>query len=197
MDHKMTFFDALLARHQKALANTLAKISLIFSTKAQPKIRIKQNMQCLKGQTFLIDIFIFLTASVVVFLLFLFMLSTTNTFRAQDERMQKAIENAADILVSQGDPINWGANLSNIHILGLADRKGVIDLSKLSLLNQTEYTDILSLNPYNISIQILDQNSVIYSTGWINASAAIAVTDRIVLYNDTARILRVKASKES
>jgi hypothetical protein len=154
------------------------------------------NTKALKGQTFLIDIFIFLTASVVVFLLFLFMLSTTNIFRAQDERMQKAIENAADILVSRGDPINWESNLSNIHLLGLADRKGVIDLSKLSLLNQTEYTDILSLNPYNISIQILDQNSAIYSTGWINASAAIAVTDRIVLYNDTARILRVKASKE-
>ena len=158
--------------------------------------RVIRNRRFLKAQTFLIDIFIFLTASIFIFLLFLFMLSTANTFRTQDERMQRAVENAADVLISQGDPINWGSNLSNIHILGLADRKGRIDSSKLFSLNQTEYTNLLSLNPFNVSIQILNVNSIIYSAGWVNTSARVAVADRIVLYNNAPRILRIKASTE-
>jgi len=149
-----------------------------------------------KGQTFLIDIFIFLISSIFVILLFLYMISAVNTFRLQDERMQKGIENAADILLSQGDPINWESNLSNIHILGLADRRGRIDASKLSALNQTEYTDILSLNPYNVSINLLKNGSQVYSTGWYNSSARVAITERIVLYNNSAYLLRIIASEE-
>jgi hypothetical protein len=124
------------------------------------------------------------------------MISTTNTFRTQDERMQKAIENAADILVSQGDPLNWESNLSNIHVLGLADMKGKIDISKLQVLNQTEFIELLSLNPYNVSIKLLKNGNQIYSTGWYNSSARVAVTERIVMYNSSAHLLRIIASEE-
>jgi len=150
----------------------------------------------MRGQTFIIDLFMFLTSSLFVVMLFLFMVSTTNTFRMQDERMQKSIENAADILVSQGSPLNWESNLSNIHILGLADRKGKIDPSKLQALNQTEFTEFLSLNPYNVSIKLLKDGTAIYSTGWYNSSANVAVTERVVLYDGSAHLLRIIASEE-
>ena len=148
------------------------------------------------GQTFLIDTFAFLASSMFILILFLFMLSTTNTFRTQDERMQKAIENAADALMAQGDPVAWERNLSGVHILGLADRKGRIDSSKLAALNQTEYTDFLSLNPYNVSIKLLKSGVQVYSTGWYNSSARVGVAERLVLYNNSPHTLRITASEE-
>ena len=149
-----------------------------------------------KGQTFLIDTFAFLSASMFVVILFIFMLSTTNNFRSQDERMQKAIENAADALMAQGDPIAWERNVSGVHILGLADRRGRMDSSKLAALNQTDFTDLLSLNPYNVSIKLLKGGVQVYSTGWYNSSARVGVADRLVLYNNSPHTLRITASEE-
>jgi len=155
-----------------------------------------RNLRFLKGQAFLMDIFIFLTASMFVILLFVFMISITNNFRVHDASMQRAIENAADVLVSEGYPVNWEANLSNIHILGLANKRGKIDPSKLAKLNQTEYTELLSLNPYNISIKLSRDGNQVYSTGWYNSSANVAITERLVLYNNSVYSLRIIASEE-
>ena len=149
-----------------------------------------------KGQTFLIDTFAFLSASMFVVILFIFMLSTTNNFRSQDERMQKAIENAADALMAQGDPIAWERNVSGVHILGLADRRGRMDASKLAALNQTDFTDLLSLNPYNVSIKLLKGGVQVYSIGGFNSSARVGVAERLVLYNNSPHTLRITASEE-
>ncbi|MEM2974373.1 MAG: hypothetical protein QW112_01970 [Candidatus Micrarchaeia archaeon] len=149
-----------------------------------------------RGQTFLIDMFVFLTATIFILILFVFMLSTTNNYKTQDGRMQRAVETAANILISQGHPSNWEANVSEINILGLADRRGRIEQAKLAALNRTEYVELLSMSPYNVSISLLRDDTTIYSTGWINSSARVAVSDRIVVYNGSVCVLRVMASEE-
>lgn len=142
-----------------------------------------------KGQIFSTDaIFALITFSVVVIMSFSLIntqISKSVNIELQNQMNEKAFEIADFLVRTPGYPDNWTS--SNVKLVGLASPDHVLQIAKLSQLNNISYTDLgtdLKARPYNFLINI-SSSGYNYSKGlvWNSSASKIVVVERSVLIN--------------
>lgn len=149
-----------------------------------------------KGQLFSYDFIVSAVLFLFFFSTFFFVWDYLNRQVAWQSELRDIQERASllsDVLVrTDGYPVNWTS--ANVETMGLAGEDGIIDQSRLSALNATNYStarDVMGLGRrYELYLQLNDTaNRTIFVYGQPVSSPKVAVPiNRYVLYdNSTSR----------
>jgi hypothetical protein len=153
------------------------------------------KMNTLKGQTFMIELIIMIVVTLFVMLTYLDLLRDINSYRSIDERHMFIVHDVANNLVlTRGYPADWDQYTSNeslIQSLGLISRRNVIDNTKLSMLNSTNFGYFTGIEKYNISIKIMQGIYTLYQAGTDDNSTTRILVERTCVYNNTPAIFRL------
>jgi len=150
----------------------------------------------LRGQVYMVETITVLIVSMIILVTSFSILSGINSYRAATDRTMNAVEDATDsLMLSRGYPPDWDQNAPQASVLGIALRRNVIDSAKLNSLNLTDFSALMGLERFNVSVSIYSGGIQVYQVGSVNSSTSITLIERTCAFsNGTPCTLRVQAS---
>jgi len=150
----------------------------------------------LKGQAYMVEMFTVMIASIIILGAAVTLLGSINTYRMRTDKTLLAAQDAVNaLMLTPGFPSDWERNPSSASVVGIAYRRNVIDAAKLDALNQTNYSALMGLERFNISISITSGGLIVYQTGTVDTNSSLAMVERTCAFiNGTPCTLRLMVS---
>lgn len=144
----------------------------------------------MKGQIFFTDVIIFMMVVMVLIVAILSTYETINNFRLKSrvDKLEFLAQDATNsLMLSRGYPRDWDQNITdgNVQALGLTIRRNIVDNTKLSVFNSSNFTKHLGLDGYNVSITIVQNSTTVYSFGTTDTTTNKIVVERLCVLNSS------------
>jgi len=157
----------------------------------------KNSMEgCLRGQIYVVELLAVIIMAMIIVIASISVFTSINNYRSASDRTANAAQDAANALIlTRGFPADWDQNASSATIVGIAARRNVIDPAKLAALNLTNFSALMGLEHFNVSIMITSGGATVYQAGSVNSSTTITLVQRTcVLTNGSPCTLSLRVS---
>jgi len=150
----------------------------------------------LKGQTYMVEMLAVIIAAMIIIVASISVFTSINNYRSVSDKTVNTAQDAANALIlTRGFPVDWDQNASSATVVGIVSRRNVIDPAKLAALNLTNFSTLMGLGRFNVSITITSGGETVYQVGSANSSTTMTLVQRTcVLTNGSPCRLSLQVS---